>query len=142
MRTAARPMRRRRIRSAQIGTPRISANREPGSRRGIIRVSKHFVEAVNHFGEVSVKVLQTIGEPLHCLREILYPQHSSVLLHLVQFGFQRQFGAGHQRVADAASGKTEPQAGGLVQRLSVSGSELEDGASGSGEGGVPFWRTV
>jgi Transposase DDE domain group 1 len=39
-----------------------------------------------------------------------------------------------QRVA---GGKTEPQAGGLVQRLSVSGSQLEDSTQGGGESGVP-----
>src|SRR5208283_4681505 len=55
---------------------------------------------------------------------------------------QRQFGAGHQRVADAASGKTGEQAGGLVQRFSLSSGELEDGAAGGGQGGVSFRRVV
>jgi hypothetical protein len=55
---------------------------------------------------------------------------------------QRQPGAGHRGIVDPSSGKTEPQAGGLVQGRSLPGGELEDGASGSGEGGVPFWGTV
>ena len=42
----------------------------------------------------------------------------------------------------AARGKTELQAGGLVQELLVPGSELEDGAAGGGQGGVPLWRIV
>jgi hypothetical protein len=45
-------------------------------------------------------------------------------------------------VADAASGKAEPQAGGLVQGLSLSSGELEDGAAGGGEGGVPLRGVV
>ena len=49
---------------------------------------------------------------------------------------------GHRGVVDAASGATEPQAGGLVQELSLPGSQLEKGAAGGGEGGVPLWRTV
>ena len=55
---------------------------------------------------------------------------------------QRQSGEGHRGVVDAASGATEPQAGGLVQELSLPGSQLEKGAAGGGEGGVPLWRTV
>jgi spore coat protein A len=45
---------------------------------------------------------------------------------------QRQPGAGHRRVTDAASGKAGPQAGGLVQGFSLPGGELEDGAAGGG----------
>ena len=55
---------------------------------------------------------------------------------------QRQPGARHRGVADAARGKTEPQAGGLVQGLSLPGGELEDGAAGGGEGGVPLRGVV
>ena len=39
-------------------------------------------------------------------------------------------------------GTAEPQAGGLVQGLSLPGGELEDGAAGGGEGGVPLRGTV
>ena len=46
------------------------------------------------------------------------------------------------RVADAASGKAEPQADTLVQELSLSGGQLEDGAAGGGEGGVPLRGVV
>jgi hypothetical protein len=55
---------------------------------------------------------------------------------------QRRFGAAHQRVADAASGKAEPQIDGLVQGFSLRGGELEDGAAGGGEGGVSFSGVV
>src|ERR1017187_3688050 len=55
---------------------------------------------------------------------------------------QRQFGAGHQRVADAASGKAGPKAGGLVQRFSLSSGELENGAAGGGQSGVSFRGVV
>ena len=43
---------------------------------------------------------------------------------------------GHRGAADTTSGKTEPQAGVLVQRVSVPSGQLEDGAAGRGEGGV------
>ena len=39
-------------------------------------------------------------------------------------------------------GKAESQAGGLVQELSLPSGELEDGAAGGGEGGVPLRGTV
>jgi hypothetical protein len=55
---------------------------------------------------------------------------------------QRQPGARHRGVVDAASGKTEPQAGGLVQRPSLSGSKLEDSTTGGGESRVPCWGVV
>jgi hypothetical protein len=49
---------------------------------------------------------------------------------------------GHRGAADTTSGKTEPQAGVLVQRVSVPSGQLEDGAAGRGEGGVPLRGTV
>jgi hypothetical protein len=55
---------------------------------------------------------------------------------------QRQPGAGHRGVADAARRKTEPQTRGLVQGVPPPSRELEDGAACGGEGGVPLWRTV
>jgi len=55
---------------------------------------------------------------------------------------QRQPGEGHRGVVDAASGKTEPKAGGLVQGFSLPGRELEDGAAGGSQGRVPLWRAV
>jgi Transposase DDE domain group 1 len=42
----------------------------------------------------------------------------------------------------AAGRKAEPQTSGLVQRLSVSGGQLEDSATGGGKGGVPCWGVV
>ncbi len=45
-------------------------------------------------------------------------------------------------VADATHGKTEPQASGLVQGLSLPSGQLEDGAASSGEGGVPLRGAV
>jgi len=50
--------------------------------------------------------------------------------------------SGTSRVADAASGKTEPQGGGQVHELPVPSGELEVGAAGGGEGGVPLWGVV
>jgi hypothetical protein len=61
------------------------------------------------------------------VREVRHP-HSS----------QRKPGAGHRGVADAARGKAEPQ----VQEFPVPGGELEHGAAGDGEGGVPLWGVV
>jgi hypothetical protein len=55
---------------------------------------------------------------------------------------QRQSGAGHRGVADAACGKTEPPAGGLVQGLPLPSRELEDSAASGGESRVPLRRTV
>ena len=55
---------------------------------------------------------------------------------------QRQPGAGHRGAADAARGKTEPQAHGVVQGLSLPSGELEDGTAGGGEGGVPLRGVV
>ncbi len=55
---------------------------------------------------------------------------------------QRQPGAGYRGSIDPAGGQTEPQAGGLVQELSLPSSELEEGAAGRGEGGVPLRGTV
>src|SRR6266542_6367172 len=55
---------------------------------------------------------------------------------------QRRFGEKHCRGVDPAGGKIELQAGGLVQKLLVPGGELEDGAAGGGQGGVPLWRAV
>ena len=46
------------------------------------------------------------------------------------------------RTVDSAGGKAEPQAGGLVQGLSLSSGELEDGATSGSEGGVPLRRNV
>src|SRR5450756_795800 len=45
-------------------------------------------------------------------------------------------------VRDPARRKAESQAGGLVQELSLSGSQLENGAKSGGQGGVPLWGTV
>ena len=50
---------------------------------------------------------------------------------------QRQPGAGRRGAVDPASGKTEPQARGLVQELPVPGGKLEDRPARGGEGGVP-----
>jgi len=55
---------------------------------------------------------------------------------------QRELGPGYCRVADATRGKTEPQASGLVQGLSLPSGQLEDGAAGGGEGGVPLRGAV
>jgi len=55
---------------------------------------------------------------------------------------QREPGAGHCGVADETRGKTEPQARGLVQGLSLPSGQLEDGAASGGEGGVPLRGTV
>jgi len=55
---------------------------------------------------------------------------------------QRHSGAGHRGVTDAARRKTEPQARGLVQGLSLSGRQLEDSTTSSGEDGVPCWGVV
>jgi len=55
---------------------------------------------------------------------------------------ERQPGAGHCGVADAARGETEPEARSLVQGVSLPGSQLEEGATGSGESGVPLRGTV
>src|SRR5216684_4080173 len=52
-------------------------------------------------------------------------------------GFPRtRTGAGHQRVADAACGTAEPQAGGLLQRFSLPSGQLENSKTSGGEGGV------
>src|SRR5207245_6100128 len=50
--------------------------------------------------------------------------------------------AGHCGVADAVRGKAEPQASGLVQGLSLPSGQLEEGATGGSEGGVPLWGAV
>src|ERR1019366_3547255 len=55
---------------------------------------------------------------------------------------ERQPGARHRGVADAACRKTEPQAGGLVQGLPLPSSELEDGAACGCESGVPLRGVV
>jgi hypothetical protein len=44
--------------------------------------------------------------------------------------------------ADTASGKTELQAGGPVQELSLPADQLEEGAAGGGEGRVPLWGII
>src|SRR6266851_6030871 len=51
---------------------------------------------------------------------------------------ERQSAAEHYGVVDAASGTAEPQAGGSVQEFSLSGSELDNGPAGGGEGRVPL----
>ena len=48
----------------------------------------------------------------------------------------------HRGVADTPGGTAEPQTRGLVQGLSVSGGQLEEGAACGGEGGVPYWGVV
>jgi len=55
---------------------------------------------------------------------------------------QRLSGARHSGVAGSARGSALSQAGGALQGLSVLGGELEHGAAGDGEGGVPLWGTV
>jgi len=50
--------------------------------------------------------------------------------------------AEHYRVVDPASGTAEPQAGGPVQELYLSGSELEAGTARGGEGRVPLRGVV
>jgi hypothetical protein len=51
---------------------------------------------------------------------------------------QRPSAAEHYGVVDPAGGTAEPQAGGTVPELSLSGSELEAGTARSGERRVPF----
>ncbi len=55
---------------------------------------------------------------------------------------QRQPGARHCGVVDAAGGEAELQGGGLVQELPVPGGELGDGAAGGGQGGASLRRIV
>jgi Transposase DDE domain group 1 len=51
---------------------------------------------------------------------------------------QRQSAADDYGVVDPAGGTAEPQAGGGVQKLSLSGGELDDSPAGGGEGRVPL----
>ena len=50
---------------------------------------------------------------------------------------QRQSGAGHRGVVDAASGATESQASRALQELSLPSGQLDQGTAGGGQGGVP-----
>jgi hypothetical protein len=55
---------------------------------------------------------------------------------------ERQPAAEHYGVVDPAGGTAELQAGGAVQKLSLSGRQLEAGAAGGGEGRVPLRGVV
>jgi hypothetical protein len=55
---------------------------------------------------------------------------------------QRRSGAGHRGTADAPSGTAQSQTRRMVQGLSLSGRQLEDGTTGGGEGGVSCREVV
>jgi hypothetical protein len=55
---------------------------------------------------------------------------------------QRQPGEGHRGIVDAICGKTEPQTSGLVQGLSLSSGQLEDGATGGSHNLGNLWRRL
>ena len=55
---------------------------------------------------------------------------------------ERQRGVRHRGTADAPGGAAQSQTHRVVQGLSLSGSQLEDGTTGGGEGGVPCWGVI